>query len=370
VRLSHLGDVVHALPVFHALRASFPLAEIGWAVEREFAGLLEGLPGLARLVVLDRGGGLAAWKRFAAELRRFAPGWAVDAQGNAKSALASLLSGAARRSGLHARDWQEPWAALAASERALQAGGGRPRERVHALERALELMASATARAWQSNELCFDLGLGPAERVRGAAILAERWPECGARAGRSSWILLLGTGDDPRAWPLPRWADLARALHARGAQVLVLGGPTEREAGLLLERELGPLCRHWVGQRGLRELAAALSAAAERGARALGVDSGPLHLAAACGLPVVVLEGPQSHERTGPWPVAGRSGSPHAVVRASNRVDCAPCLARTCRHPMGPVCMEELTVEEALRGIERMEGPAASAALASAVHMR
>jgi len=59
VRLSHLGDVVHALGVFHALHAAFPSAEIGWAVQPEFAGLLDGLPGLARVFHFERRGGLA-----------------------------------------------------------------------------------------------------------------------------------------------------------------------------------------------------------------------------------------------------------------------------------------------------------------------
>ena len=67
VRLSHLGDVVHALPVFHALRGAHPRARIGWAVQREFAGLLEGLPGLDEVLDFERRGGARAWLELSEE---------------------------------------------------------------------------------------------------------------------------------------------------------------------------------------------------------------------------------------------------------------------------------------------------------------
>ena len=100
VRLSHLGDVVHALPVFHALRAARPRARIAWVVQREFAGLLDGLPGLERAIHFARRGGARAWLDLRAELCAFAPTLAVDAQGNLKSAMTLLTCGAPRRVGL------------------------------------------------------------------------------------------------------------------------------------------------------------------------------------------------------------------------------------------------------------------------------
>ena len=70
VRLSHLGDVVHGLPLLGVLRRRWPRAEIGWVVQPEFSGLLEGIPGLDRLFLFDRQGGLRA---------RFVPGLQVSA---------------------------------------------------------------------------------------------------------------------------------------------------------------------------------------------------------------------------------------------------------------------------------------------------
>src|SRR5688572_30746272 len=95
IRLSHLGDVVHALPVFHAVRARFPHARIAWVTQPEFAPLIEGLPGLERVFRFGRAGGAAAWPELASALTSFAADLVIDAQGNIKSATAALCAGPA-----------------------------------------------------------------------------------------------------------------------------------------------------------------------------------------------------------------------------------------------------------------------------------
>src|SRR6185369_13377691 len=146
---------------------------------------------------------------------------------------------------------------------------------------------------------------------------------------------------------------LARALAAeRGA--LLLSGPAEEELGRTLARELAGEARlaHWVGQRGLRALAAVFAAAARRGLELVACDSGPMHLAAAHGLRVIALEGPQEAARTGPWPRAA-----HAVVRSAHAPECAPCLARRCRHADGPVCMSGIGAADVLAALARTRWP-------------
>lgn len=333
MRLSHLGDVVLALPLFHALRALFPRAELAWVVQSEFAPLLEGLPGLARVIRFERRAGLSGWLRLRDELARFAPELAIDAQGNLKSGAALACSGAARRVGLAPRDWREPLGRFAVTESAAPCAA----DRTHAFERTLALCRQlgyngATRR---------DPGLSPDERLRGRARHTE------LASGSESVLLQLSPSADIRSWPLERCEQLARALAADGRVVLALSGPAEEAEGRQFAERTRDceLVRHWVGQRGLRELAGFFTAAAERGARYVGCDTGPTHLAAACGLPVTVLCGPHSHLRTGPWPVAEPSSwgaSPHRAVRAAEQPVCAPCLARRCRHPRGPVCMSAL----------------------------
>lgn len=343
VRLSHLGDVVHALGLFHALHAAYPRARIGWAVQSEFADLLRGMAGLTALFEFRRRGGLAAWRTLARELRSFRPDWTIDAQGNAKSACASWLSRAPRRLAPHRRDWQESWAAWTAGEHA----PALPAPARHAMQR-MELLVEVAAPGARL-PLRTDVALTPAERARGARELAARVP-----AGDGLVLLHLSSPGDVRGWPAEPWRALALELAERGRAVLVLSGPTEGALGHALAGSLSHArIAHWIEQRGLRELAAVFTAAAERGARLVACDSGPMHLAAAQGLAVVALEGPQDAARTGPWPLAGR----HTIVRSSREPECAPCLKHVCRHPRGPVCMAELGHELVLAALETPHPP-------------
>jgi ADP-heptose:LPS heptosyltransferase len=340
VRLSHLGDVVHALGVFHALHAAYPSAEIGWAVQTEFAGLLRGLPGLARVFLFERRGGLAAWTRLGRELARFRPDWTVDAQGNTKSAAAAWLSRAARRVAPHRADWQEPWAAFSAKEHAPVLV---PPAR-HALQRMENLARQLVPGV--AFPLRSDAGLSTAEEERGERALEQHLP----RVADAAVLVHLSSPEDVRGWPAERWSELVRALRRRGRGVLVLSGPGEDALGRLLARELAgdEGVAHWTGQRGLRELAALFAAAARRGLALVSCDSGPMHLAAAHGLRVIALEGPQDGARTGPWPLARG----HRIVRSPRTPECAPCLKRRCHHPEGPVCMRGIRAEDVLAALE------------------
>jgi ADP-heptose:LPS heptosyltransferase len=329
--MSHLGDVVSALPVFHALRAAFPSAEIAWVVQSEFASLLEGMPGLARAIRFDRPGGWRAWLALRDELAVFAPDLAIDAQANSKSALAMFCTGAARRVGLARRDGRERIGALALTEHARPVASGE----AHAMHKMRALCEHFGA----SSMRC-DPALTAGELELGRARCAELFHG----NARGAVAIQVAAPGDVRSWPLARQEALARSLGLRGVRVAMLSGPGEAEQGRELASRLAGAhnVEHWIDQRGLRELAAFFAAAGLEGARFAGCDSGPMHLAAACGLPVVVLSGPQSHLRTGPWPIASTPGSPHSVVRAREQPSCAPCLRRDCTHPRGPVCMSEL----------------------------
>jgi ADP-heptose:LPS heptosyltransferase len=339
VRLSHLGDVAHALPVFHALRSTHPRAAIAWAIQPEFEDLVRDIEGLERTIAFDRRGGARAWAGLVRELERFGADWAIDAQGNAKSAFVTLASRAPRRSGLAREDWVEPVGSGALTDAARPA----PRDargRCHAVERMLALCAhvapGVTAR--------FDPALCAAELA-----LARAEIESLTEGEHAPIVLLhLARAGDPRSWPDARFEELARAL-APGARVIVASGPSELEQGAALERSLRGVARvtHRRGG-GPRALAAFLAVLAERGGRFVGCDSGPAHLAASVGLPVVVLAGPQDERRTGPWPPAG-AASANRIVRASRQPACAPCLERRCAHPGGPVCMSDIAAADVAR---------------------
>jgi len=334
--MSHLGDVAHAMPVFHALRAAYPAAEIAWAIQPEFAELVGGARGPERTFLFGRRDGLRAWMRMRTELLAWAPDWTVDAQGNVKSSMVALASGAGRRSGLARSDWTEPFGANSLTDAAEPAAGP------HAMQRMLALARHVAPQVAAGTER-FDFDLDTEESKRGAALFARHAPP----GDGPLWILHLSSHGDVRGWPHEHFAALARAHVAEGGRVLVLSGPDEEGAGRVLARTVvdEPRIAHWVGQRGLRELAAFFDAAARAGAHLVACDSGPTHVAAACGLPVTLLAGPQDARRTGPWPAAGArpsAASPHRIVQAEEAPICSPCLARVCTHPAGPVCMTGL----------------------------
>ena len=214
---------MHALPVFHALRDTQPDAEIAWAVQPEFAGLLAGLPGLGRIFRFERRGGTRAWISLLSGIRAWAPDWAVDAQGNAKSALVTIGSGARRRSGLHPRDWRERFAACVLTDHAPALEG----PLVHAMQRMHALARHVASGSRSGNPERRDPGLSQAELDSGHARLDGL---VGSQSAPIA-ILHLSSPRDVRSWPIRSFESLARSLAGRGCQVLVLSGPEESVEG-------------------------------------------------------------------------------------------------------------------------------------------
>lgn len=148
-----------------------------------------------------------------------------------------------------------------------------------------------------------------------------------------------------KRWPAERFVAVARAVsRATGARWLILGGPNDRALAAVLHREL-PEAVNLAGRTRLRELMQVLSACT----LVLTNDTGPMHLAAALGTPVVALFGSTSPELTGP----GLPGDPrHEVLRA--RVPCAPCFRRVC--PVDFRCMHALGVDAVTQAVLRRLG--------------
>lgn len=323
VRMSHLGDIVQTLPLLHALRAAWPAAEFAWAIQPEFAALVE--PLVERTIHFDRRGGLRAWPRLRRALRDFAADLAVDAQGNWKSALAARLSGAPRRVTLPRCARQEQLAARLLGLDEIPVDLDTARHLVPLCDAlGARLTGAAAARV--------DPGLSEEER----ADASRAWSRLSSGSG--AVILHPGAPGDPRSWPAARYRRLAELLIERGDRVVVLTGPAEADVGARLEAEV-PGAAHHVGQRGLREFAALLDAARSRGAVLVGGDSGPAHVAASVGLPVHLIAGPEDPSRTGPWPPRGGS---NVVVE-----DVAP------GRPWEERSVEDVAVDDVLRSLTR-----------------
>jgi heptosyltransferase-1 len=260
IRLGSMGDVIHALPAVASLKHSFPHSRVSWVIKPRWAPLLEGNSFVDEVIPFDRTfeGVRKAWRRLRSERFQLA----VDLQSLIQSALIAASSRADKIVGL-ARSQARERAATLFYSTAVRTNGA------HRVDRYLELAAAAGA----SNLLrTFPLPQGQPEGLlpEGNFVLA---------------CPLAGWGS--KQWPLDHYEDLA----ARLAMPLVVNGPPE--SAEMLARIRGARV-HLSGLSGLID-------ATRRAHAVVGVDSGPLHLAAALGKPGAAIYGPTDPASHGPY---------------------------------------------------------------------
>lgn len=330
VRLSALGDVLQTLPALELLRAALPAAELWWAVEGAAAGLLAGHPALDRTVVIDRRGLSAPERRPRAlrdaidalrELRGASFEAALDLQGLLRSALVARSVGAERVFG---PAWAREGARWLYTDPLACPGPGE----AHAAERYAALVRLAVER------------LGAAAPPAGlpAPWLGFALPPIDAPPG-PLLVLLPGAGKPANRPPPSLLAEVARrCAEARpGLAVALVGGRGDRKRAAALARRAAPLpVRDLTGALPLEGSAAWLA----RASVVVGGDTGPLHLAAALGRPVVGLFPAADPARTGP----GWAGGAAQVL--AGVAECAPCVARRClRADRVRICLAGMPAE-------------------------
>jgi lipopolysaccharide heptosyltransferase I len=329
VKLSSLGDVVHALPTLEALRAAYPQAQITWLVQNGFSPLLHGHPALNEVWTAPR------LRPTYQSLRREAPALAalisllrsrpfdvaIDLQGLLKSAL---------------------WVAVARSPRKVGFNGTREgsylvlNERLpaydpdlHAVRRYLQVAAYLGAAPPAPPR--FRLPLRPSE-------LANRL--FSQAAARPVAVLHPGARWATKLWPAWAWADLGDWLsRQQDLQVVITGSPADQELTATIAARMQAPAINLAGRTSLNDLLQVLKGAA----LAVTTDTGPMHLAAALGLPLVALFGPTAPWRTGPF------GQGHQVVRLD--LSCSPCFQRRCPEPR---CLWELPVAAVQAACEKV----------------
>jgi lipopolysaccharide heptosyltransferase I len=287
VRLSAMGDVIHALPLAANARAAG--ATVGWVVERSFSGLLQGNPNVDRVFVADT----RDWRRrpFASEtlreirtlrseIRGFSPDLSIDVQGLWKSAILARAAGAPVI-GFAREARREPTSAVACSLPVVPSA-----DAPHVVDQNLSLLAPA--------------GIAVQSRAPDAAYLTGlSSPEADiflASQQRPFALLHPGAARPEKAWGEERFAHLARGfIRESEISPVVSWGPgderrAERLRSLLPKRSPLPLL-------GLAGLARVIRAAA----LFVAGDTGPLHLADALGSPTLALFGPTDPARNGPY---------------------------------------------------------------------
>ena len=324
VRLGSLGDLVHAVPAVSALRRAHPSAEIDWLVDAAHREFLEMVPAVSSIVALG-GRTIGAWLEARRALRSRAYDVALDFQGLVKSAVLARLSGARRVAGFDRRSLRERGAALFYTERVDV--GDRIDESQHVIEKNLRLAAR------------FGAATGPVE----FPLAVQESPAIAAfRARLSGEYALINPG---AAWPNKRWPVAAFGRVAAGlferhrCRSAVLWGPGD---SALADEVVAASAGAAVAAPATR---LADVAALSRHARLfLSGDTGPLHIAAAMGTPVVALFGPTNPRRNGPWDPDDISISRYAAC------DCH--YERRCRRTSG-WCLGTISVDEVMAATER-----------------
>lgn len=343
VKMSSLGDVIHALPAACALKTTFPFLRLHWVVEDRCAPLLEGHPLLDGLVVyprrqlstlLQEKRWVTAWKVLT-ELRRSLKGLEIDLsldlQGLAKSALVVWLAGARYRLG-----WQGQKEGSFLVSKRIRSGEG-----LHVVDTYLKLVEMLGVKTDRPG---FGLRPQSQERLWADAFLSRQ----GVVGNQASIVgLLVGTVPPQKCWPLDRHRRLWERLKDKpGRRILLLGDEQDREtfdrAGLVP----GPGVIQTMGTLSLGQLMALL----ERCQLVIGGDSGPLHLAAALGVPTLGMFGGTDPAWTGPY------GKGHRVIY--KKFPCSPCFKSPAGKPYvcegRHDCMTAIEVDEVAEAAEEL----------------
>jgi len=319
VRLSALGDVVHAIPAAAALRRAFPHARIDWLIEARHRDIADLVTVIDRVVVV-RESTVGGWTRVLRELRRARYDVALDFQGLTKSAVLARGSGARRVAGFSLRDLREKIARPFYTSAADAEGG-------HAILKNLRLLQTVGI---DDSRIEF-----PLAHLDSPALAALR-----RSIGDARFVLINpGAAWPNKRWPAERFGALAAAIRHDSALVpIVLWGPGEEElARTVIASSSG--AAELAAPTSVRDIVA-ISRAADL---FVAGDTGPLHIAMAVGTPTVSLFGPTNPVRNGPF-----SASDLVVSRADR---CGCHIDRRCRQANW--CLEDISVAEVSAAVQQ-----------------
>lgn len=337
VRFSSLGDVILATPAVRSLKAAIPGARISFLTKSAYGPLLEGHPDIDRVIAFEPRPGESGLSALTGLCRGQGPfDLVVDLHGTLRSRLVAAFLPASRKvryrkDSLMRRLWAMGWM------RGRMAGDG-----MHVADRYLRALEQLGVPPRVTSPEIF---LAPRE-VEGA----ERFlRQMGVRDTQGIAVILPGARWSNKQWTARGFAAVGEALSARrGLEIVVAGDREDRAAVDEFKRELSAECVDIAGKTGIRELAAVLRLAGV----AVGNDSGPGHLAAAVGTPVVTIFGPTT-EAFGFAPRGER------VKTVSLPLPCRPCSVHGGRRCPGGrrACLEDLEPQAVIAAVEEVLGP-------------
>ena len=309
VKLSSLGDLIHAMPAVHNLRTELN-ADIHWVVNSEYVNLVTCFTDVDRVIGFPRHSLLNGFFRFARELRREQYDYVIDLQGLFKSGAVSGIARSKIRIGpSHHRECSQMFYTSIA--------GKRNKDR-HSVEENMDVISY--------------LGLRPTTPVFPLAFpkiaLSQQAPRI-ALFPISRWTT--------KNWPIDKFGELASSLiEQTGGSVFLFGGPSDIARCAELASAISTGCTNCAGKTNLVEMGSILT----KMDLVISNDSGPAHMAAALGIPTIGLFGPTNPKRTGPY------GKNITIIQTD--LSCQPCLSRKCKKGETP-CMTGITPDRVYR---------------------
>lgn len=319
VKLSAIGDVIHALPVSYAIKETFPDAKVTWVVEPPAYDLLTNNPYIDHIIRFEKkkfksiGGLLKNLPKFSAELKKVKYDVVLDLQGLGKSAAIAYLSGATLKLGCS--NMRELSYLVSKPVCGLNQNG-------HIVERYLDVVRELGCKV---EKVVFPMVITEKE----ADIATKIMQQSGADSEKPYVVLAVGANWPNKRWPTALYAGLVDYLYSKELIPVIIGGgviDSRLAAEINQQAEIPPV--DLVGKTTLKELAYII----KNSKAVVGGDTGPMHLAAGLGKPVVALMGPTDANRNGPY------GQLQNVIEITRT--CKHCWKRKCKLNLD--CLEDI----------------------------
>ena len=330
VRLRSIGDTVLATPSLFALKRFLPQARVDILLEDWVAPVLEGFPYVDNVITLERKS-TKARARIARQLRATGYDVVYNLHGGTTGTLLTRASGARFRVGLTTYQYSRLYTHLAPSPLLLW-----HRDRTHSVEQQLALLG------WTGVPVSDRPPTQLAVVDHAAASITRRLRDAGWNEQSLLALIHPAAAFATKQWDTEKFARVSEYLSNRGFAVVVITSPTETQIAVALEQSVAaPLISF--SDLSLPEV----TALASRARVFVGNDSGIAHIAAAVGLPAVVVFGSSNVAHWGPW-----ATRPAEVVR--EEMECQPCHGYYCEKFAQPECILRVPVERVVAAVERV----------------
>ncbi|MBI4654824.1 MAG: lipopolysaccharide heptosyltransferase I [Nitrospirae bacterium] len=335
IKPSSLGDVIHALPFLKTIKDAFPDAHIAWVLNKSCEGILSGNPMIDELIIFDKDpwGNIKSISKTFNEIKALIKTLrakrfdiVIDLQGLLRSGIMTFFARSPLKIGFeNAREGSKFF-----YNKKVRVDTG-----AHAVDRYLEVArVIQKEHRTQNTEHRLQSTETRAEKIEFPLYVDKAAEENIKKllGGISNYVVIVSSA----RWQSKRWPAEYFGMLISGLSIpcIITGTASDKETVQKVMDASGGEGINFCSKINLKELAALLS-----GAKAvISADSGPLHIAAALGVPVVALFGPTDSHRTGPY--GWQRSKKVKLLRAS--ISCSPCFKKKCKNPL---CMSNISVE-------------------------